>query len=111
MGLIDVDKLKETIWNNVCYLQDVFTFQGYGVFLTGGIEKVIDEQPIIEAEPIRHGHWINDEGLYKCSVCNNFATIAGYANCIPIEQMNKTMKYCNSCGAKMDEVNDETKTG
>ena len=54
-------------------------------------------------EPIKYGHWIHDNGLYKCSVCNNF-TITGWANCIPIEQMNKTMKYCNNCGARMDEV-------
>lgn len=59
--------------------------------------------PTIEAEPVKHGRWINDKGLYKCSICNNF-TITGWANCIPIEQMNKTMKYCNNCGAKMDEV-------
>ena len=63
----------------------------------------IREMPIIEAEP-KHGWWINDKGLYKCSVCNNF-TITGWD--IPIEQMNKTMKYCNNCGARMDgEEND-----
>ena len=55
---------------------------------------------------VKHGRWINDKGLYKCSVCNNF-TITGWANCIPIEHMNKTMKYCNNCGARMDgEEND-----
>ena len=53
----------------------------------------------IEAESVKHGKWINDQGLYKCSICNNF-TITGWN--IPIEQMNKTMKYCNNCGAKMD---------
>ena len=57
--------------------------------------------PTIEAKPLKHGRWINDKGLYKCSVCNNFI-ITGWD--IPIEQMNKTMKYCNNCGAKMDEV-------
>lgn len=57
--------------------------------------------PAVDAEPIKHGRWINDKGLYKCSVCNNF-TITGWD--IPIEQMNKTMKYCNNCGARMDEV-------
>ena len=59
--------------------------------------------PLEEAVTVKHGRWINDNGLYKCSVCNEF-TITGWANCIPIEQMNKTMKYCNNCGAKMDEV-------
>ena len=62
---------------------------------------VIQNMPTIEAETRKHGRWINDKGLYKCSVCNEF-TITGWANCISIEQMNKTMKYCNNCGARMD---------
>ena len=66
-----------------------------------GVIGNINAIPIVDAEPIKHGRWINDKGLYKCSICNNF-TITGWANCIPIEQMNKTMKYCNNCGAKMD---------
>ena len=52
-------------------------------------------------KPVKHGRWIKDNGLYKCSVCNNF-TITGWD--IPIKQMKKTMKYCNNCGARMDEV-------
>ena len=67
---------------------------------------VIAQLPTIEVESIKHGKWINDNGLYKCSVCNEF-TITGWANCIPIEQMNKTMKYCNNCGAKMDGEEDD----
>ena len=62
-----------------------------------------NEEPILEDETpdVKHGRWINDNGLYKCSVCNTF-TITGWANCILIDQMNKTMRYCNNCGAKMD---------
>lgn len=70
------------------------------------VRNVLMSAPIVEAEPIKHGKWINDKGLYKCSVCNEF-TITGWANCIPIEQMNKTMKYCNNCGAKMDGREDD----
>jgi hypothetical protein len=58
-------------------------------------------QVLYEAEPVKHGRWINDNGLYKCSSCKEY-TITGWANCIPIEHMNKTMKYCNNCGARMD---------
>lgn len=57
--------------------------------------------PPADVQEVRHGYWINDNGLYKCSVCNTF-TITGWATCIPIDQMNKTMQYCNNCGAKMD---------
>ena len=66
----------------------------------------IDIAPTVDAVPVRHGKWINDKGLYKCSVCNEFS-IAGWANCIPIEQMNKTMKYCPNCGARMDAKDDD----
>lgn len=101
MRLIDADDLFK---NKIIVVKDS---DSLGAIKT--IMDMIKEAPTIEAEPIRHGKWINDKGLYKCSVCNEFATIAGFANCIPIEQMNKVMKYCNNCGAKMDldEVNDE----
>ena len=54
------------------------------------------------AEPVRHGHWIDNEtpmfgnpyGSYICS------------RCFPYAQAHKT-SYCPNCGAKMDEVEDE----
>lgn len=59
-----------------------------------------------DAEPVRHGHWIRDfsiteDTFYECSVC-------GRQECLmekydPYEEM----PYCH-CGAKMDEVTDET---
>ena len=62
--------------------------------------------PTIEAEPKR-GRWIYDGkggyGLYKCSECNEFWS-HWYADVIPIERMNKILKFCPNCGAKMDEV-------
>jgi hypothetical protein len=66
-----------------------------------GEKKHTELIELIEAyeDKRKHGRWIKDNGLYKCSVCNNF-TITGWD--IPIEQMNKTMKYGNNCGAKMD---------
>ena len=66
-------------------------------------EFVEDCLPAID--PVKHGKWINDNGLYRCSVCKEF-TITGWAVGIPIKQMYKAMKYCNNCGARMDdEVN------
>lgn len=60
--------------------------------------------PSAQPEPKR-GKWTNDGkayALYQCSACNEFCTVAGYANCIPEERMYKTMKYCPNCGAKME---------
>lgn len=55
-------------------------------------------------DPVKHGKWIKDGeayALYKCSACNEFCPEAGYADCIPIERMYKTFKFCPNCGARM----------
>ena len=57
--------------------------------------------PLVEADPVKHGRWVNDKGLYKCSECNELWT-HWWVNVVPIERMNKIMKYCPNCGAKMD---------
>ena len=66
------------------------------------INGIIDEQPTIDAEPVRHGRWIdlresyNDVPHARCSVCGNVIYGIEYAH-----------KYCFRCGAKMDlEVRD-----
>ena len=98
MRLIDADKLKKhyTWW--------------------GGEEKemfdtIVDMQPTIEAEPIRHGKWCDGFSIsgnlppiftksqgfqtVKCSVCNITQSVNTY--------QNKVMfRFCPYCGAKMD---------
>ena len=54
--------------------------------------RMIDHEETIDAEPVRHGRWIIDDGCSYCSVCrNNFKKAI----------MNHA-KYCPMCGAKMD---------
>ena len=51
------------------------------------------EEELKDAEPIRHGHWINVgsyDNLWRCSVCKELQCCYG--------------RYCSTCGAKMDEV-------
>lgn len=55
--------------------------------------EIIDNQPTIEAEPVRHGRWAKVNSIhglkaFKCSECN------GYAGIITA--------FCSTCGAKMD---------
>lgn len=57
-------------------------------------------------DPTKHRHWINDKGLYKCSVCNEL-WCHWWANTVPIEKMNKMMRFCPNCGAKMSEVEED----
>ena len=94
MRLIDADALMMPI--NASWRDAGLHSEDYGK-----IKRWIKNAPTIEAELVKHGRWINDNGLYKCSVCNTF-TITGWANCIPIDYMNKTMRYCPNCGARMD---------
>lgn len=51
----------------------------------------------------RHGRWIKKyRGNYLCSVCGAwYRTTDDYGNIIDGEM---TANYCESCGAKMDEV-------
>lgn len=60
------------------------------------IKLAITNIPKIEAEPVRHGHWLKNGSRYcECSVCHHEGNISGADN------------YCWYCGAKMDEVTDE----
>ena len=63
--------------------------------------KHIQEQPTIEAEPVRHGEWLptRDSNKKECSNCGVIHLIAQY----PHGQAN----YCPNCGAKMKGANDE----
>ena len=57
------------------------------------IRNLLDElenlpSAVVDAEPVRHGHWVVDEdGNIKCSECGHY----GVGD-----------DYCERCGAKMD---------
>lgn len=61
----------------------------------------ITNAPTIEAEPIRHGHWIFIEADYPVKdafyICSKCAYSVGY----------DIHNYCPYCGAKMDEEGEE----
>lgn len=58
-------------------------------------EKVIEDAPTIEAEPIRHGQWVNKEvDEIRCHV---------YGNCSVCHERKRIDNYCPNCGAKMDK--------
>ena len=66
----------------------------------------IDRMPTIEAEPIRHGHWIQEfpnvghlTHFYLCSVCR--------AEWNAIDNDMERFDYCPECGAKMDEEDED----
>ena len=54
--------------------------------------------------PVRHGHWYNRGGRFRCSVCDNKALLkdiggtGGWSH----EYEQQKSPYCPDCGAKMD---------
>lgn len=69
----------------------------------------IKTAPTIDAEPVRHGHWIMkktaaDAPYTVCSHCN---TSVRYNDEYGMVVMNlKGANYCPNCGAKIDGVNE-----
>ena len=94
--LIDADALKESVHAHDYVLKDCLNSTDKGMF-TVGIMQAIDEQPTIDAEPVRHGKWMftpSDafEAMFakpKCSECGFESADGG--------------NYCPNCGARMDK--------
>ena len=89
MRLIDADALVEkAYWHG--------EHPDVGNPFADGVEAVdmsdIENAPTIEAEPVRHGRWIEKIGRAKCSVCGD--------ECWADSAMEYS--YCPNCGAKMD---------
>lgn len=88
MRLIDAD----VFMNELNEAQQEFDEYYRGL---GRAKVMLLTQPLIDAEPVVHGHWIecSNELNKKCSVCH---------------KVNGTIYYhephCPNCGAKMDEV-------
>lgn len=74
-------------------------------------QKAIDDAPTVD--PVKHGHWDNKHigedispfdapyTIARCSVCHGKVFVFA-------EDYIVNYPYCPLCGAKMDEVEDET---
>ena len=95
--LIDADALKDALCM-FCQAMDSNMVDCNGDCMT---HSIIDEQPTIEAEPVRHGRWIKDkDGFHHCSECGENTDRQEDAFGYDISEF-KTI-YCGNCGAKMD---------
>lgn len=109
MRLIDADALEKAIYKWMPKYE--------GTWMDGWISPIenlmilimmtIQEQPTVDAEPVRHGKWIIRDnpgtGWYRitCSECGEDVT--SNAPCIGFFPNAKvTWDYCPECGAKMD---------
>ena len=57
--------------------------------------------PAVDAEPVRHGHWIAPEDGDRVTAC--ICSICDWHGHI-MEDDVMGMNYCPNCGAKMSEV-------
>lgn len=68
-------------------------FDDYGIGFDEGAQAILDEikdAPTIDAVPVIHGHWKQDENKrYRCS------------NCQAVKDQYYDW-FCSYCGAKMD---------
>lgn len=119
MRTIDGDALLKSIEQNICdgcgKMEHLDFCVGCGVF---DAYSCIIHASTIEAEPVRHGHWVWDEktrdengidwgvGAWRCSLCKcKNHNIPENKNEIPLRWAGS--KYCPNCNAKMDEVIDD----
>lgn len=97
--LISADKLEHDMYHNAFEIDTDLQKWDSGCWIRYKMfENVIEKQPTVDAEPVRHGHWVkNDNGTYSCSECQSW---------IPNEQ-HYYARYCLYCGAKMDGEENE----
>lgn len=96
MRLIDADLVIDTVND----------FKGKNRITDLGIKlvkEIVSNAPTVDAEPIRHGHWIpvNPDmymaEYFECSVCGMYSRDGLFRKELGYE-------YCPNCGALMDEV-------
>ena len=79
------------------------------------LAEVVDNVPTVDAEPIRHGHWLTTEAYPHRVVCSEcYGTYVRNENIIEGRYKGDEIvpiycteaEYCPHCGAKMDEIVD-----
>ena len=98
MRLIDADALGKPIYAEDDNLTGAMMTCDEIDMYNEGIDAAwnrIKQAPTIDAEPVRHGKWIEHlnykeerDGYYWCPLCQKMAT--------------REYNYCPNCGAKMD---------
>ena len=75
------------------------SFQNYGYAIL-----TIMEVPAADVEPVKHGHWYNRGGRFRCSVCDTKAYLkdVGGTGGWSHEYIQQKSPYCPNCGAKME---------
>lgn len=86
MRLIDADRALEIVRDQGIAHPNAYHLTNYATL-------ILREAPTIEAEPVKHGRWVqlpfNGTHIWRCSKCETLGS----------PQWN----YCPKCGAKMGD--------
>ena len=63
--------------------------------------------PTVDAEPIRHGHWIKLHKTHNVDEDNDYDWRCSECNHVDCHNINVEVPYYWYCGAKMDEVEED----
>lgn len=98
---------KELIYKHsvVQYINDFYRPLGLTDKAMEAIVSAVEITPSVEAEPVRHGHWMPYENQNQDDVNNfNYLYVCSNCNYSDIHAKTAEVPYCWHCGAKMDEV-------
>ena len=97
--LIDADALDRAMYHKSFEVDDGRNVWNSGLWIRYKIyEEASREAPTIDAEPVRHGKWIdtNDGGI--CSMCKSGLKI--------YKKIRPLISFCPFCGARMESENE-----
>lgn len=68
------------------------------------IKEILNNVPAADVERVKHGHWYNRGGRFRCSVCDTKAYLkdVGGTGGWSHEYIQQQSPYCPNCGARMD---------
>ena len=91
MRLIDADEFRRHIDSHYPFNKAEQSRHGIADVAKNSLLLVLSNEPTVEAEPVKHGHYIKgDNGEWCCSECRK------------IDDKYDVAKYCWNCGARMD---------
>ena len=87
MRLINADALIDTLYDH--------EFASY--IDKGEVSTVINDEPTVDAEPVKHGKWKKIRGAINCSACKSSSWSMSF------EGLVTAFNYCPNCGARMEK--------
>lgn len=93
MRLIDADVCAEKLMK-IADRAEALGRKEIAYVLYSVVPPVLVDTPTIDAEPVKHGEWSNDENeVWYCLECDTW---------LYVDSGTADMNYCPHCGAKMD---------